>query len=181
MSRAPSTALRAIKVRAGAGATLGLIIHAKERTMKTGDLCKRQVVTATADTVLSDIAKLMRASHVGSVVVVDAARKPVGIVTDRDIVVEVVAAELDARTIKVGEVMTRHPTLTLESDDASWSLKVMRDRGVRRLPVMSDAGELVGIVALDDLLESAASGLFDVVQAIGTERLVEGQRRRATV
>ena len=149
--------------------------------MKTGDLCKRQVVTATPDASLCDVSKLMRANHVGSIVIVDGTRKPVGIITDRDIVVEVVAAELDPKTVRVEEVMTRHPTLALESDDATWSLKVMRDRGVRRLPVMNDAGELAGIVALDDLLESAANGLVDVVQAIGTERLIEGQRRRATV
>jgi CBS domain-containing protein len=146
--------------------------------MRTGDLCKRPVVTTSPEATLSDVAKRMRASHVGCVVVVDPARKPIGIITDRDIVVEVIAADLDPRTLRVEEVMTRHPTLALESDDASWSLKVMRDRGVRRLPVMDDAGELVGIVALDDLLESAASGLVDVVQAIGTERLIEGQRRR---
>ena len=146
--------------------------------MKTGDLCKRQVVTAGPDASLCDISKLMRANHVGSVVIVDATRKPVGIITDRDIVVEVVAAELDPKTVRVDEVMTRHPTLALESDDATWSLKVMRDRGVRRLPVMNDAGELSGIVALDDLLESAATSLVDVVQAIGTERVIEGQRRR---
>jgi len=146
--------------------------------MRTGDLCKRQVVTAAPEATLCDISKIMRASHVGCVVVVDPSRKPIGIITDRDIVVEVIAADLDPRTLKVEEVMTRHPTLALESDDASWSLKVMRDRGVRRLPVMDDAGELAGIVALDDLLESAATGLVDVVQAIGTERLIEGQRRR---
>jgi CBS domain-containing protein len=120
----------------------------------------------------------MRANHVGSVVVIDATRRPVGIITDRDIVIEVVAGELDPKSVRVEEVMTRHPTLALESDDAAWSLKVMRDRGVRRLPVMNDAGELTGIVALDDLLESAATSLVDVVQAIGTERLIEGQRRR---
>jgi CBS domain-containing protein len=145
--------------------------------MKTGDVCKRDVVTALADATLSDIAKQMRSRHVGSVVIVDTSRKPIGIITDRDIVVEVVAAGLDPKTLAVGEAMTRHPTLALESDDASWSLKVMRDRGVRRLPVMNEAGELSGIVALDDLLESAATGLVDVVQAIGTERLIEGRRR----
>ena len=146
--------------------------------MKTGDLCKRHVVTAMPEASLCDVSRLMRANHVGSVVIVDASRKPVGIITDRDIVVEVVAAELDPKAMRVDEVMTRHPTLALESDDATWSLKVMRDRGVRRLPVMNDAGELAGIVALDDLLEFAATSLVDVVQAIGTERVIEGQRRR---
>ena len=54
----------------------------------------------------------------------------------------------------------------------------MRDRGVRRLTVMSETGKLVGLVALDDLLESAATSLTDVVQAIGTERLIETERRK---
>lgn len=151
--------------------------------MKTGEACKRGVVTTVERASLVDVAKLMREHHVGSVVVVNppGSRIATGIVTDRDIVVEAVAAGLDARTLSAGEIMTRNPVTTLESDDVSWSLKVMRDRGIRRLPVVDAAGELVGIVALDDLLEAAAGSLSDVVQTIGTERVVESQRRKAPV
>jgi CBS domain-containing protein len=149
--------------------------------MKTGEVCKRNVITTVPRASLADVAKLMREAHVGCVVVIDppGSRTPVGIVTDRDIVVEAVAADLDARTLTAGEIMTRSLVTAAEADDASWSLKVMRDRGVRRLPVLDDVGELVGIVALDDLLESASVALSDVVQAIGTERLVEGLRRKS--
>jgi CBS domain-containing protein len=63
------------------------------------------------------------------------------------------------------------------NDDASWSLKVMRDRGIRRLPVVDAKGAMVGIVALDDLLSAASSTLYDVVQAIGTERVAESAHR----
>jgi len=149
--------------------------------MKTGEICKRSVVTTVTGTSLADVAKLMRESHVGSVVVIHppGSRMPVGIVTDRDIVVEAVAPGLDARTLTAGEIMSRNLVTASEADDTSWSLKVMRDRGIRRLPVVGAAGELVGIVALDDLLESALVALSDIVQAIGTERLVEGQRRKA--
>ena len=147
--------------------------------MKTGDLCKRNVVTTVPRASLVDVAKLMRESHVGSVIVIDppGSRMPVGIVTDRDIVVEAVAASLDPRTLTAGEIMTRELVTTAEDDDSSWSLKVMRDRGVRRLPVVNAGGEVVGIVALDDLLEFAAGALSDVVQALGTERVVEARRR----
>ena len=147
--------------------------------MKTGDVCKRNVVTSVPRASLADVARLMREAHVGSVVVIDppGSRTPVGIVTDRDIVVEAVAANLDPRTLTAGEIMSRELVTAAEGDDASWSLKVMRDRGVRRLPVLNDAGELAGIVALDDLLESASFALSDVVQAIGTERVVEARRR----
>lgn len=146
--------------------------------MRIADSCTRQVVTATADATLAEIAKLMRNQHVGTVVIVEG-RKPVGIVTDRDIVIETIACGLDARTLVAGEMMTTSPTVVPEEEDATWALKVMRDRGVRRLPVVNGAGTLVGILALDDLLQTSATGLYDVVQAIGTERLVEGQRRKA--
>lgn len=147
--------------------------------MKVADTCKRQVVTAAANATLADVARQMRNQHVGCVIIVDAFRKPVGIVTDRDIVVETIACGIDARTLAAGEVMTSNLTVASEDDDAAWALKTMRDRGVRRLPVVDAAGVLSGIVALDDLLESTTTALYDVVQAIGTERLVEAQRRKA--
>ena len=146
--------------------------------MRIADSCKRQVVTATANATLAEIAKLMRNQHVGTVVIVEG-RKPVGIVTDRDIVIETIACGLDARTLVAGEMMTASPTVVPEEEDAAWALKVMRDRGIRRLPVVDGAGALVGIMALDDMLESSATALYDVVQAIGTERLIETQRRKA--
>jgi CBS domain-containing protein len=148
-------------------------------SMKTADICNTRVVTAPANTPLTEVARLMRKNHVGSVVVVDPAdpRKPLGIVTDRDIVVEVVAAEQDARVVTAADIMASPPVTASPGDDASWSLKVMRDRGIRRLPVVDGAGALVGIVALDDLLSAASSTLFDVVQTIGTERVVEAAHR----
>lgn len=146
--------------------------------MRIADACKRQVVTAFATATLVEVARQMRNQHVGSVVIVDANRAPIGIVTDRDIVVETLACGVDARTLAVGEVMTGNPIVANEDDDMTWAVKVMRDRGVRRLPVVDAKGALAGIVALDDLLETSATALYDVVQAIGTERLQESQRRK---
>jgi len=145
--------------------------------MNVGDLCRRQLVTCSPETRLGDAARLMRDQHVGTVLVCED-RRPVGIVTDRDIVLEVVAADIDARTVQVSEVMSRNPVTALEEDDVSWALKVMRDCGIRRLPVLNASGEVAGIIALDDLLASAATSLTDVVQAIGTGRVVEAERRR---
>jgi len=147
--------------------------------MKTVDICRTSVITAAATAPLPELAKLMRRHHVGSVVVVDAndAKRPLGIVTDRDIVVEVVAAGQDARSITAGEIMSAPLVTATDSEDASWTLKVMRDRGVRRLPVLDADGAMVGIVALDDLLDAASATLSDVVQAIGTERIVEAAHR----
>lgn len=147
--------------------------------MKTGEVCKRDVVAIEASGNLADASRLMRQAHVGSIVVVDETglRRPVGIVTDRDIVVEVVAAGLDPNTLTVGEIMARTLAVAREEDDALVSLKTMRRRGVRRLPVVDSAGGLVGIVTLDDLLEVGTSALMDVVQAITSERALESWRR----
>jgi len=147
--------------------------------MKTIDICNRQVVTVLADSTLADVARLMRKNHVGAVVVVDGSdsRKPLGIVTDRDIVIEVVAQGQAASTLKAGEVMSESLATTKSDDDVSWALKIMRDHGVRRLPVVDGRGAMVGIVALDDLLRFYASLLNDVAQTLGTERIVEGALR----
>ena len=118
--------------------------------MRIADSCKRQVVTATANATLAEVARLMRNQHVGTVVIVEG-RKPVGIVTDRDIVVQTVACGRDPCTLAAGEMMTPSPTVIPEDEDTAWTVKVMRDRGIRRLPVVDAAGALVGIVALDDM------------------------------
>ncbi len=88
--------------------------------MKIAEVCTRDVVATKRATSLTDASKLMRENHVGSVIVVDDSdpRKPVGIVTDRDIVVEVVAAGLDVRTMTVGEIMTGSLITAGEDDDA---------------------------------------------------------------
>lgn len=145
--------------------------------MKTRDLCRRNVVTASADATLAEVSRLMRARHVGSVVVTNEAGAPAGIVTDRDIVVEVLAMGLDPAAVTAGEIMSAEPALVSEDEDALWTLKVMRARGVRRLPVIDGSGSLVGILAFDDLMQHLGSTLGDVARMIGTERLNELERR----
>ena len=146
--------------------------------MKTGDVCNRAVVSIRSNANLSEASRLMREAHVGSVIVVDEAspRRAVGIVTDRDIVVEAVAAGIDPATLTVAEIMGRGLVVAREDDDALVSLKAMRRRGVRRLPVVDEGGALCGIVSLDDLLEAGSVALNDVVQAIASERALESWR-----
>jgi CBS domain-containing protein len=148
--------------------------------MKITEVCQRDVVVATREASLAHAAKLMRERHVGSVVIVDAipAGKPVGILTDRDIVVEVIAAGLDPRAMTVGEIMSAPPLTVRDDDDALTALKAMRLRGVRRVPVVDAAGLLVGIASLDDLLENTGDALNDIVLAMRSERSLESWRRR---
>ena len=147
--------------------------------MKTGDVCNRDVAAIRAQASLYDASCMMRQAHVGCIVVTDdsSPRRPVGVVTDRDIVVEVVAAGLDPKTVTAGDIMATTLIVAREDDDALVSLKTMRRRGVRRLPVVDSAGALRGIVTLDDLLEAGAEAVNDVVQAITSERALETWRR----
>lgn len=144
--------------------------------MAIGDFCTRDVVTAISSTDLASAARLMRDKHVGCLVVVDAAKpaKPIGIITDRDIVTKVVAGEVDARTVTAGEVVEgRELTCIQEHDSTIAALRLMRKHGVRRLPVVKAAGDLCGIVTLDDFLEMESAAIDDLVTAMAGERTRE--------
>ena len=144
--------------------------------MKTSELCRKDVVTVAGSAPLTDVSKMMRKCHVGSVVVTDGG-KPAGIVTDRDIVVEVVAKGRDPATVTASDVMSASPAVVGTDDDVMWALKTMRDRGVRRLPVVDERGQLKGIIAFDDLMQHVGTTLSDIAHVIGTERLVESIHR----
>ena len=146
--------------------------------MKIGRVCNREVTVAYEDERVDEIAKRMREHHVGSVMVLArGGRVPVGVLTDRDIVVEVIATGLDCHTVTAGEIMSRDPVTVREDDDVVDALRIMRTHGVRRLPVLAGAGTLAGIVAIDDLLELVAGQVDDLVKAIGREQTHEAQVR----
>jgi len=124
--------------------------------MKAGEFCNRDVVTATRETSILDAARLMRDHHVGCLVVVETrgeSVEPVGIVTDRDIVLEVIAEGVDLNTVTTGDIMTFALLKVAEADSVFDTAQRMRARGVRRVPVVSAAGALAGIIALDDILQ----------------------------
>ena len=146
--------------------------------MNVGTLCKRDVVTARSSDDLVTAAQLMREKHVGYLVVVEpavreSAFRPIGVLTDRDIVVAVVARDADARFLCAGDVMTREPVVALEDEALGDALKKMRKIGVRRLPVVGKFGELVGVLTLDDIIDALVGELQDVAGAIRSEQLIE--------
>ncbi len=148
--------------------------------MGIGEICRKDVAVAYKPMVLSEAARVMRDRHVGCLVVVeetDRGRIPIGMLTDRDITVAVVACDLDARNITVGEVMNTNPATVREEDTLVDALRLMRRRGVRRLPVVTREGVLAGIVTLDDLLTSAARELGELAAAIRTEQAEEMRAR----
>jgi len=149
--------------------------------MNAGELCNREVVFAYRNTPLVEAARLMREHHVGSlVVVVDrlSERVPVGILTDRDIVVAVVAKELDPRGLTVGDVVTGELIAVREKDGMPDALRLMREKGVRRVPVLTHSGALAGILTIDDLLDLMAEELGALARTINRERVRETRVRR---
>lgn len=148
--------------------------------MTIGEICNRDVVYVLREATVYDGAQLMRRRHVGALVVVDelpGKRIPVGIVTDRDIVVEVTAVDLDPRTITVGDIMDHSLVTVYEQATLQDAVEAMRKKGVRRLPVVGREGELVGIVAIDDVLEVLSGELSDVTRVIAREQAHEVRAR----
>jgi CBS domain-containing protein len=149
--------------------------------MGLGEICNRVVVVTARNTGVDEAARLMREHHVGSLVVVDETamgRKPAGIVTDRDIVIEVVAARVAPATVTVGEIMGPELVTALETDEPWETIRRMRAKGVRRAPVVNGSGVLVGIVTVDDLIETIAEQLDGLVKVIGQEQAREARTRK---
>jgi CBS domain-containing protein len=149
--------------------------------MNVGHVCQHKVVTIGPGEDLATAARLMREKHIGYLVVVEPGMQeglvPVGVLTDRDIVVSVVAVGADPSALCVGDVMTRKPVVVLLEDTVSDALQEMRRIGVRRLPVVGPYGNLHGILSLDDLLARLADDLDGAAGAIRKERTNESTRR----
>ena len=148
--------------------------------MPVGEICNREVVIAEKSLGVTEAARLMRTHHVGDLIVVeerDGRRHPVGIVTDRDIVVEVVAARVNPETLKVGDIMGPEVATVLESAGLFEALRYMRDKGVRRMPVVESTGGLVGILTLDDLLSLLAEEMTELAKLVSHERHREAAAR----
>lgn len=145
-------------------------------------ICNRSVAFTTREATVAAAAKMMRHGHVGCLVVVDrmngGRRMPVGIVTDRDIVVEIVATGLDPAVITVGDIMAQELVVGRESDSVLETLEIMRFKGVRRLPTVGPDGQLVGIVTVDDLLEVLAEELGELAKIVAHEQSHEAAARK---
>ena len=148
--------------------------------MTVGELCNREVAITTADSTLQAAAELMRQYHVGDLIVVEEVggkRLPRGIVTDRDIVIEVVAKGLALDAVTVGDIMSFELVSAGEQSDVFETIKRMRTHGVRRTPVVDEAGALTGILAVDDIIDLLAEVQVDLMRLILRERKREQETR----
>jgi CBS domain-containing protein len=122
---------------------------------KVGAFVKRPPLTATQEATLLDVVKIMATHNVGLVAVVDEAGRPLGVVSERDVIRALArGVQLSAKAIEVG---TRGNLLTAKAEDDIYSaIKKMRERGTRHILVVDDAGKLVGVVSIRDLVEDRA-------------------------
>jgi CBS domain-containing protein len=148
--------------------------------MTVGKFCNREVIIAEKSSTVTEVAKIMRQHHVGDVVIVDSHGgkvRPVGILTDRDIVIELIACDVAPDSVSARDVMT-YELVTAREEDSIWdTLQKMRARGVRRVPVVNAAGELEGILSADDLMELFADELNLLAKVPFREQLIEGATR----
>lgn len=148
--------------------------------MPIGEICNRDVIILRREDTVLDAAKTMRQHHVGDVVVVeerDGVRIPVGIVTDRDLVVEIMATELDQAVITVGDIMEPELVSVKESVGIFEAVQYMRSKTIRRLPIVDENGALVGILTIDDLLELLSEELLALAKLVSYQRQKETRRR----
>ena len=136
--------------------------------MSLDRICSKTVVTISSDATVLEAAKLMHSKHIGCLVVTDNSR-PTGILTDRDIVLKLVAGEKKPEETTVKNIMTTNPTMDNVNYDVLDAVRLMRDRGVRRLPVIDEHRHLLGIITLDDVLTAFGAELGDLAGAVQKE------------
>jgi CBS domain-containing protein len=136
--------------------------------MNVGALLRRKPATISPSAPCAVAARHMRDEGMGSLVVVEG-NQTVGMITDRDLVVRVLAPGLDPEKVLVGEAMSERPIFVTEGQDAAEVLRLMRDLTVRRIPVLNERRALVGVVSLDDLLLALADELASVAELVRKE------------
>ncbi len=149
--------------------------------MRIGEICTVQTIYCKRDESVQGAALMMRKHHVGDLVVVEEADgrpEPVGIVTDRDIVVSVIALGLDPASLLVGDIMSDDLLTTSEDDDVYETIERMRHRGIRRVPVVNGEGGLTGIVSVDDLLEFLAEEMGELSRIASHQQSREKRARQ---
>lgn len=150
--------------------------------MSIASICKREIVTLDAGATLRDAALLMRSQHVGCLVVTQLSgghEQALGLVTDRDLVVEGMAGDFDPHRSTVGQIAKRHLSAVPGSASLGEGIAVMREAGVRRLLVTEGEGRIVGIVSFDDVLEALAEQLGGLAGAVRSGIAREGVERPA--
>lgn len=149
--------------------------------MRIGEISTAKAICCTREATVLEAAQLMRQHHVGDLIVVDdlsGEQVPVGIVTDRDIVVSITAEGLDTKSLEVGDIMSAELLAASEDADVHDTIERMRYKGVRRIPVTNSAGSLVGIVSVDDMMEFLAEEMTILSRISSRQQSIEKQTKK---
>lgn len=144
--------------------------------MRIGEICTREVVYCGHDASVLEVAQLMRNHHVGDLIVAetrDGRLEPLGIVTDRDLVVKVLAEGVAAETLTAADLMTRKLVTGGEAESVHQAIERMRAEGVRRLPIVGADGALVGVLSTDDVTEFLAEELSGLAHVAPRQSALE--------
>lgn len=149
--------------------------------MPIGEICSRETFVCDRNTTILEAAQLMRQHHVGDLVMIEESEGkpvPVGIVTDRDIVVSVVSMKLDPSVFSVGDLVFSELVTIREDQGVFETIRQMRTHGIRRIPVVDERGGLVGIISIDDLIQLLAEEMSELAKLISREQAREAEVRQ---
>lgn len=145
----------------------------RARSMKVIDMAVQTVATITTEKTIRECAFQMRSQHVGSLVVINDENTPVGMITDRDIAIEVVGLGKDPETLTVEDIMTTPVVTAFEDENMMVALARMREFGIRRLPIIDHEGKLVGVISNSNLIEELSTLLDSLVRNIHSSKTRE--------
>jgi CBS domain-containing protein len=150
--------------------------------MSIKEYCNLNVICCEADAPIAEVAMLMRKHHVGDIVVVDnqqeGARIPIGIITDRDILIETIALDIEAKLFTASDLMSSPVTTVQESAGVSEAMAIMRGKRIRRLPVVTRAGTLFGMITIDDFVNLLSAELSMIAGLMVEQTIKEGRLRK---
>lgn len=138
----------------------------EETDMGVVECCREQVVAVSLDTPATDVARTMGEKNVGSVVIISGDNRPLGILTDRDLAVRVMAQGTNPGEVRAEEIMTRNVVTFQDSMGIYEAIQKMTDAGIRRMPVVDNAGKLIGIVTMDDIVRMLGEEMAAIAKNI---------------
>lgn len=148
--------------------------------MTIATICQHEVITIDSGASLRDAAIQMREHHVGALAVTVASagyEQVVGLITDRDIAIEILARDLDPADVKVGQLASRNLASVPDTAGIAAAVSIMREAGVRRLLVTGQEGQVTGFVSADDVLDALAAQLSVLAGALRSGIAREGAER----
>ena len=141
--------------------------------MPVGDYCRRPAATIAPDDSVRAAAERMEKGGLGCLIVAENG-KPVGILTDRDVALGILCKRLDAGAVSVSELAARSPLVIEQDAPLAEAARMIRRHGIRRLPVVDKKGELVGVIAADDLMQLVVSELESLAPAVRKQNPAAG-------